>query len=235
MKGEQRMSFHWFERLPDELAQCWAVAVKDVRVYYMQPPMIMFGLLLPLFLFFSFSIKREIGPEVGLARLLAMTIFFTASSAGPVIIPMERRTRTYDRLLVAPMSLLALLLGKTLVGAFFGIAVAAVPLLIGLAGLGLVVANFGLLVAGIVFGSLAAALYQRHLCAVKRDGSVGARPGLPLALDLRSRLDEPRCVGRGVSELLARPGSVTNSAVCFSHPGRPPAPAQPGAGLLTHL
>lgn len=145
----------WLRRLGDELDQAWAVAVKDVRVYYLTPPMIMFGLLLPFFLFFSFSIKREIGPGMGLARLLALTTFFTASSAGPVIIPMERRTGTYDRLLAAPMSLATLLLGKTLVGAFFAIVVSLAPLLVGLLGLGVAVADAGLLLGGLVLGSLA--------------------------------------------------------------------------------
>ncbi|MFO8036481.1 MAG: ABC transporter permease [Anaerolineales bacterium] len=142
-------------RLRDEIAQAWTVAVKDVKVYYLTPPMIMFGLLLPFFLFFSFSIKREIGMEVGLARLLSLTTFFTASSAGPVIIPMERRIGTYDRLLAAPMSLVTLLLGKTLVGAFFASVVSLVPLLVGWLLLGANTANVALLLVSIVLASLA--------------------------------------------------------------------------------
>lgn len=149
------MNNQGIKRLRDEAAQAWAVAVKDVRVYYLTPPMLMFGLLLPFFLFFSFSVKREIGAEVGLARLLALTTFFTASSAGPVIIPLERRTGTYDRLLAAPMSLVTLLLGKTLVGTFFAIIVSLVPLVIGLGVLGLVIADLGLLIAGVVLAGLA--------------------------------------------------------------------------------
>jgi ABC-2 type transport system permease protein len=117
--------------------------------------MIMFGLLLPFFLFFSFSIKREVGPEVGLARLLALTTFFTASSAGPVIIPLERRMGTYDRLLAAPMSLATLLLGKTVVGALFALIASAVPLFVGVLWLHASPAGFGLLLAGLVLASLA--------------------------------------------------------------------------------
>jgi hypothetical protein len=94
-----------WRRLQDEVAQAWNVALKDVRVYYLTPPMIMFGLMMPFFMFFSFSVRREMAAAQGIARLLALTTFFTASSAGPVIIPLERRMGTYDRLLVAPMSL----------------------------------------------------------------------------------------------------------------------------------
>lgn len=146
-------------RLYDELAQAWTVAVKDVRVYYLTPPMIMFGLLLPFFLFFSFSIKREMAAEVGISRLLALTTFFTASSAGPVIIPLERRLGTYDRLLAAPMALGTLLLGKTLVGTFFGTLVSVVPLIVGLLLFKVTVAAPVTLLAGILLASLAFAAF----------------------------------------------------------------------------
>jgi ABC-2 type transport system permease protein len=149
------MNEGWLRRLRDEPAQAWAVAVKDVRVYYLTPPMMMFGLLLPFFLFFSFSVKREMGAEVGIARLLALTTFFTASTAGPVIIPLERRMGTYDRLLAAPMSLITLLLGKTLVGAFFGTLVSVVPLLAGLLLFKATIVNPGLVLVGVVLASLA--------------------------------------------------------------------------------
>jgi len=149
------MKYGWWQRLRDELAQAWNVAIKDVRVYYLTPPMIMFGLMMPFFMFFSFSVRREMAAAQSIARLLALTTFFTASSAGPVIIPLERRMGTYDRLLAAPMSLVTLLLGKTLVGAFFATVVSVVPLLVGLLGLHVTVANAGMLLAGIVLASLA--------------------------------------------------------------------------------
>jgi ABC-2 type transport system permease protein len=144
-----------WERIGDELAQAWAIAVKDVRVYYLTPPMIMFGLLMPFFMFFSFSVKREMGPEMGVARLLALTTFFTASSAGPVIIPLERRVRTFDRLLAAPVSLATVLLGKALVGVFFGLAVSLVPLAAGSLIWQVRVAVPELLVAGLLLSSIA--------------------------------------------------------------------------------
>jgi ABC-2 type transport system permease protein len=149
------MKTGWWQRLQDELAQAWNVAIKDVRVYYLTPPMIMFGMMMPFFMFFSFSIRREMAAAQSIARLLALTTFFTASSAGPVIIPLERRIGTYDRLLAAPMSLASLLLGKTLVGAVFAITVSVVPLLVGLLGLQVSLANAGMLLVGIVLASFA--------------------------------------------------------------------------------
>ena len=141
------------ERIKNELSQAWTVALKDVRVYYMRPGMIMFGFLMPFFMFFSFSVRRELGAAEGLARLLALTVFFTAGATGPFIIPTERRIGTYDRLLAAPMSLLTLLLGKTAVGAFFAIMVSLVALLAGLLFFGTIIAQPGLLAAGIFLGA----------------------------------------------------------------------------------
>ena len=140
-------------RITDEVSQAWTVAVKDIRVYYLKPGMIMFGLLMPFFMFFSFSVKREMAAAQGVARLLALTTFFTAASTGPFIIPLERRLGTYDRLLAAPMSLLSLLLGKIAVGAFFAIGVSLVALVVGVGIFGATVVSPGFLVVGIILGS----------------------------------------------------------------------------------
>lgn len=147
------MTDGWLRRVGDELALAWTVAVKDVKVYYFKPGIIMFGLLMPFFMFFSFSVRREMPPAQGVARLLALTTFFTAASAGPFIIPLERRVGTYDRLLAAPMSLLTLLLGKAAVGAFFALAVSTFALVVGMAIFGVAIIQPWLLAVGILLGS----------------------------------------------------------------------------------
>lgn len=143
------------QRLSNELSQAWTVVVKDVRVYYLRPGMIMFGFLMPFFMFFSFSVRRQMDAGDGLARLLALTVFFTAAAAGPFIIPTERRVRTYDRLLAAPMSLVTLLLGKIAVGVFFALAVSIVALVAGLLIFDVTIAQPGFLAAGIFLGAVA--------------------------------------------------------------------------------
>jgi len=142
-----------WQRLRDEIAQAWAVTVKDMKVYYLRPGMIMFGFLMPFFMFFSFSVRRELAAAQGVARLLALTTFFTAAAAGPFIIPLERRLGTYDRLLAAPMSLLTLLLGKTAVGAFFAIGVSAFALLVGVVAFGATIIQPWLLAAGVLLAA----------------------------------------------------------------------------------
>ncbi|HHS98171.1 MAG TPA: ABC transporter permease [Chloroflexi bacterium] len=147
------MRKEWLQRLRDEVAQAWAVAFKDMRVYYLRPGMIMFGFLMPFFMFFSFSVRREMAAAQGVARLLALTVFFTAAAAGPFIIPLERRLGTYDRLLAAPMSLLSLLLGKAAVGACFAIGVSAIALIVGVVAFGAYIAHPWMLVGGVLLGA----------------------------------------------------------------------------------
>ena len=120
-------------RLRDELAQAWTIAVKDVQAYYMTPTTILWALLMPLAMWSCFVVRQGMSADVGLSRLLAIITFFSTSSIGPVIILLERRMHTYDRLLVAPMSLATVITGKSLVGFLFGLAVCIVPMAAGMA------------------------------------------------------------------------------------------------------
>ena len=80
---------NFWTRTADELAQAWTVTLKDMKVYYLRPGMIMFGFMMPFFMFFSFSVRREMAAGEGLSRLLALTIFFTAAAAGPSSSPQK--------------------------------------------------------------------------------------------------------------------------------------------------
>jgi ABC-2 type transport system permease protein len=148
----------WWRRLHHEAARAWIIAEKDIRIYYAKPPVIMWGIALPFFMFLSWSVGRNRPTGALIPGLVAITVFFTASSIGPVVIPWEKRARTFERLLTAPVSLPAILLGKTLAGVVFGLAVALVLLLAGL-GLGAQISNpislaVGLLLSAGAFASL---------------------------------------------------------------------------------
>jgi len=106
--------------LRDKLKRSWAITVKDMKIYYLRPPALMFGILFPVALFFTFTVGRNMSPERLIPVLTAQTVFWSASSIGPVAIPMERRLRTFERFLSAPVSLIAVLWGKTMAGFIFG-------------------------------------------------------------------------------------------------------------------
>lgn len=97
------------------------IAGKNMRLYYTKPPVLMFGLLFPLFMFFAFFIGRQLDLVLFFPAFLAMMLFFTASSVGPLITPWEKREKTYERLLSYPVTLESIILGDVAAGAVFGI------------------------------------------------------------------------------------------------------------------
>jgi ABC-2 type transport system permease protein len=96
---------------------------KNMRLYYTKPPVLMFGLLFPLFMFFAFFVGRHLDLATFFPAFLAMMLFFTASSVGPLITPWEKREKTYERLLSYPVTQDSIILGDVMAGAVFGISI----------------------------------------------------------------------------------------------------------------
>jgi ABC-2 type transport system permease protein len=119
------------ERFSCELFAAWAIAKKDVRIYYLKLPIVS-GLLFPMFMFLAFAVGRPAGSAVLIPGLIAVTILFSASSIEPVSIPIERRTKTYDRLVSAPISMNAVVVGESLSGFFYSMGIALIVLVAGL-------------------------------------------------------------------------------------------------------
>lgn len=103
-------------------------ARKDIRIYYRKAPVFIFGLILPTFLFFAFFVGRDLDAAVYFPGFLAMSLFFTASSVGPLIIPWEKQAGTFERLLTLPVNIPILVTGDTLAGAGFGLIISTIVL-----------------------------------------------------------------------------------------------------------
>lgn len=136
----------------DQFMRSLAIVKKNVRIYYSKGPVITFGLLIPFFLFLSFYIGRNITVEALLPGLLGITVFFTASSVGPAIVPWEARSKTLERLVSCPVSIWTIFLGDMLSSFLFGGIVSIFPLIIGLLA-GLEIADLLLLGLGITVGA----------------------------------------------------------------------------------
>jgi ABC-2 type transport system permease protein len=103
--------------------QSLAIVEKNIRIYYSKGPVIIFGLLMPFFLFLAFYIGRDAPLETLIPGLLGMAAFFTATSVGPAIVPWEARAKTLERLISSPVSLGTIFLGDVLSSFVFGILV----------------------------------------------------------------------------------------------------------------
>jgi len=121
----------------DDLRGIFYIALKDMRAYYLKPPNISWGILFPGALMLAFTIRTPGAMRALAPGLVAMTALFSATSMEAIVITFERRVGALERLLLAPVTLPAMLAGKVLGGVLFG-------LLIGGAVLAGVMAGFGL-------------------------------------------------------------------------------------------
>jgi ABC-2 type transport system permease protein len=143
-----------FGQLKSNLNAAWAIAKKDAHIYYIRPGPIMFGIMFPFFMFLSFTVGKNAPASALIPGLTSVTIFFSASSIGPVSIPLERRVKTFERLLSAPVSFYSIFLGKTLAGFLFGLAIGIIPLIVGMIFFGAQILDLIALVIGFGLSSL---------------------------------------------------------------------------------
>lgn len=144
----------WFEGVSRDIGAAWAIARKDMKIYYIKPSILVSSLLFPFVMFLAFAVGREAAAGTLIPGLLAVTLLFSASSIEPVSIPIERRTKTFDRLLSAPISIRAIVLGASLSGALFASAIGVATTVIALIVLNAGVMNIAALLFGFALTSL---------------------------------------------------------------------------------
>jgi ABC-2 type transport system permease protein len=110
----------------------WNILLKDMRTYYMKPPNISWGLLFPLAWTGMFFIRSGSGLEsipALLPGVVALSILFGSTSVLAVTVTFEKKNRSFERLLLAPISFELLMLAKTSGAILFGVLNAFVPVL----------------------------------------------------------------------------------------------------------
>ncbi len=130
------------------------IVKKNALLYYLKPPVLIFGVLFPIFFFLAFKMGRPIPPENIVPGMVAMALWFTASAVGPLVTPWERRAKTYERLISTPVSIRTILAGDVISGFIFGGCLSVVPIVLGLAMTDACIVSAGELVGGIVLGAL---------------------------------------------------------------------------------
>jgi ABC-2 type transport system permease protein len=108
----------------------WNILAKDMRSYYLKPPNISWGIIFP-FAWTGMFLIRSGGSVSDILSLLpgvmAISILFGTTSMLAVTITFEKKGRSFERLLLAPISLDLLMIAKTAGAVVFGIANAFVP------------------------------------------------------------------------------------------------------------
>jgi len=134
----------------EQLKRSWAITKKNLAVYFLRGPVIVFGIIMPAFLFVSFSLKRQISIESLIPGLLAMSLFFTVSSITPGIMPWETKMRTLERIISSPVKLWAIILGDVVSSFIYGSLITTVIFLISSLFLGKLIINIPIFLSTIL-------------------------------------------------------------------------------------
>ncbi|OQY16140.1 MAG: ABC transporter [Desulfobacterium sp. 4572_20] len=110
----------------------WNILKKDFKTYYLKPPNISWGIIFPLAwtgMFFIKSGNNIESVQSILPGVVALSILFGTTSLLSVTVTFEKKNRSFDRLLLAPIPLEVLMLAKTSGAIIFGIINSFVPII----------------------------------------------------------------------------------------------------------
>jgi ABC-2 type transport system permease protein len=106
-----------------------------MRAYYLKPPNISWGLIFPVAWTGMFFIRSGSGLENVITLLpgvIAISILFGTTSMLAVTVTFEKKNRSFERLLLAPIPLELLMFAKTSGAILFGVVNAFIPIILAL-------------------------------------------------------------------------------------------------------
>jgi len=146
----------------EQFKRSFVIAKKNIKIYYSKGPVILFGLVFPLFLALAYVIGRDVPLREVLPGLIGMAAFFTATSVGPSIMPWETRSKTLERLLCCPVALWTIIVGDMFSSFIFGLIMSAaslaLTLVLGIELLNFIILLFTLIIANLCFAALSVLL-----------------------------------------------------------------------------
>ncbi len=107
------------------------ILLKDMRSYYLKPPNISWGIIFPFAWMLMMFVKTDQAIEISeiFPGIVALSVLFGTTSMLAVTITFERKSRSFDRLLLAPVRKELLVLAKISGAVLFGIFNSMVPVL----------------------------------------------------------------------------------------------------------
>ncbi|MGI6579137.1 MAG: ABC transporter permease [Saccharofermentanales bacterium] len=137
----------------------WNILKKDIKNYYLKPPNISWGIIFPLS-WTLMQLIRSPGENILdlLPGLMGMSVLFGTTSMLAVTITFERSGRSFERLLLAPISLNVLVLAKITGTVLFGMFNAFVPIIFASFFINLKGVNFGIILPAVFMIAVSSAL-----------------------------------------------------------------------------
>lgn len=139
--------------MKDDLIKAWYIALKDLRAYYFKPPTVSWGILFPFVFAFAFLLRNPGGLRELAPGLIAMSLIFGTTSMSTASIMFERKIGSFERAVLAPVTMWGVALGKTLGGVIFGLLISClmIPVVVFFFKASLV--NPGILVVAVLLSS----------------------------------------------------------------------------------
>jgi ABC-2 type transport system permease protein len=153
----------------DNLRGIWYIALKDMRTYYLKPPAISWGIIFPVAWILAFYLRNPHNFADLAPGLIAMTVLFSTTAMEVVVINFELRIGSLERLILAPINLPSVLIGKVLGGTIFGLLITFVVSLISILGLRLFHTNVLYLLLILVPSSIVFSAMGSLLCVLVKE------------------------------------------------------------------
>ncbi len=137
-----------------------SILAKDMRTYYLKPPNISWGLVFPLAWTGMFFVRSGANPSelhALLPGVMTLAVLFGTTSLLAVAITFEKKSRSFERLLLAPLPLSLLMFAKTAGAILFGVLNAFVPVLLAAFFISLSGVNWPALLAGVILTAVSSA------------------------------------------------------------------------------
>jgi len=133
---------------------------KDMKNYYLKPPNISWGIIFPFAWMLMMFIKSGDAFEINTVfpGIVAISILFGTTSMLSVTITFERKSRSFERLLIAPIKIEFLVWAKISGAILFGVFNSMIPVLFSVLYFNATVMNWPALIFGILFLSIISTL-----------------------------------------------------------------------------
>ncbi len=112
--------------IKDGIIKIWTLCKKNIFLYIKKGPVLIFGLMFPFFMTLSWIIGRDISLNHVFIGIIAMTSFFTATAISPVVLPIETREKSLERVLSSPITLNEILLGIVFASTLYSLIITSI-------------------------------------------------------------------------------------------------------------
>jgi ABC-2 type transport system permease protein len=138
----------------------WNILSKDMKNYYLKPPNISWGIVFPFAWMLMMFLKTKSVFDINevFPGIVAMSVLFGTTSMLSVTITFERRARSFERLLLAPIKIELLVFAKITGAILFGIFNSIIPISISVLYFKAPVSNWVFLTLGVMLLSVISTL-----------------------------------------------------------------------------